>query len=171
MLGPTPDVPVAEVAARVEQLLPGHLVFAAAESARIQRRKREIVARTGRALHIPDVPPESAALGADHLVDDAVRRGLSVARRRLGEDFTRLSPEALLPLVLGDLAGAAEDIFAVDLPRCRRIPAGELSAFVRRPAVELGDVSFAGDDEVFVCTVSPRIIVLHHEGWVFDVRA
>jgi hypothetical protein len=133
---------------------------------------REFLARSraSRLRDVPDLPPDTAALQADHLVEGATEHGLRVARRRLGQDFTRLRNDELVHLVLGDLLDAQEDVFAVALPRCRRIQRGALRAYVLRERAGLDDVAFAGDDELFVATSSPRIIVLHHEGWVFDLR-
>jgi hypothetical protein len=166
------DITAVEVAARIEKLLPGHTAYAAARSADTRRRMREILARsvTSRLRSVADLAPEVAALLADPLVDHAVERGVHVERRRLGDDFTRSSNLELMPIVLGSLEDAQEDVLAVSLPRCRRIHRGALRAFVLRERQGLDDVSFAGGDELFMGTSSPRLVVLHHEGWVFDLR-
>ncbi|MGH7633888.1 MAG: hypothetical protein ACRENC_09180 [Gemmatimonadaceae bacterium] len=64
-----------------------------------------------------------------------------------------------------------EDILTVShLQRCFRMPASHLIDFVLHGADATGDRSLDGDD-LFVCARTPRVIVLHHEGWIFDVCA
>jgi len=71
--------------------------------------------------------------------------------------------------VLQSLWTLPEDVLTVShLQRCFRIPASHLVDYVIHGAGVTGDKSLDGDD-LFVCVRSMRVIVFHHEGWVFDV--
>ena len=167
------DVALSDAAARLEELLPGISRYATAKTVDAQARMREIWARVhpGRAVPLPIVPPGLAALQqADLAVDFALQHGLPVERRFLGENYGQRSDAELLHVILGDLAEAPEDVFVVSLPHCRRVHRGSLREFVLRGPEITDDRSFTGDDELFICASSRRIVVLHHEGWVFDLR-
>lgn len=47
---------------------------------------------------------------------------------------------------------------------------GRVRGDAQRILAATGDKLLDGDD-LFVCARSPRVIVLHHEGWIFDVSA
>ena len=71
--------------------------------------------------------------------------------------------------VLRNLWTLQEDVLTVShFQRCFRIPAAHLVDFVIHGTAATGDKSLDGDD-LFVCARSARVIVFHHEGWVFDV--
>jgi hypothetical protein len=91
--------------------------------------------------------------------------------KALGAEVTSRPVDARGPaaLVLGDLPSRNEDVFVVsDTERCLRVPAERLEDFVTRGREVAGEVSFDGD-ALFVCTTAKRVVVRHHEGFVFDL--
>jgi hypothetical protein len=88
---------------------------------------------------------------------------------QIGEDQVGERNDAIARRVLRSLWTLQEDVLTVShLQRCFRIPASHLVDFVIHGAGVTGDKSLDGDD-LFVGAHSMRVIVFHHEGWVFDV--
>jgi hypothetical protein len=107
-----------------------------------------------------------SALGVDVVIGHAKSIGAQVTASEID---VNASAAELAIVVLRDLPSLHEDVFVVsDQERCFRVPAERLVDFVSREPELTGEVSFDGD-ELFVCTRSKRVVVLHHEGWVFDV--
>jgi hypothetical protein len=116
------------------------------------------------------LPAQVCSLDVDSLCEHAEARGALIERRPVGEDFMERQPDELAPLVLGGLPLLSEDLLVVsDELRCFRVPGAELTNFVLRDANMTGEASFSGD-ELFVCTTTRHIVLLHHSGYVFDIR-
>lgn len=114
----------------------------------------------------PGSPSPHAALGVDTVIERAKALGAEVTSCPVEVDARG---EELAVVVLGDLISRNEDVFVVaGTERCFRVPAERLEDFVTRGREVTGELSFDGD-ALFVCTKGKRVIVLHHEGFVFDL--
>lgn len=176
---PKPGAPLTEVLAeisrrvvadRLEAILPGLQRYATEQDARDRQRRDAIMARRHPGTASPVFPPEALVLTPDYLLDHA-RQHARIDSDQIGEDQIGERNELIARRVLRGLTTLQEDVLTVShLQRCFRIPASHLIDFVLRGADATGDRLLDGDD-LFVCARSPRVIVLHHEGWIFDVSA
>jgi hypothetical protein len=163
------EVSKAVVAARLEALFPGLELYATQQHRLSQQRRQAIMARAGHAPATLTVfPPESLVLTPDYILDHA-KQLAQIDSDRIGEDQVGERNDVIARRVLRTLWTLEEDVLTVShVQRCFRLPASCLVDFVVHGASVTGDKSLDGDD-LFVCTRSARVIVLHHEGWVFDV--
>lgn len=152
------EVPLADVAARLEALLPGLSASAAASGEQRRLLNNEGWSR----LHL-DSPLEDPAqprpwdvFDVDHLLAYAEQHGGGVTAKQFGDvvEFEELAP------YLRTFAG--EELLGADF---------ELNG-IRGTADALlaaEDVRLVDGDVIIVGTSSPRVIIVHHEGWVFDL--
>lgn len=151
-------VSLADIAARLEELLPGLYVSAVAAGQAAHARSNAMWSRLrpDRPLTEPAEPGPSYVVEVDHLIDYARLLGGRIAAQEVGDDMPF---EALAPY-LRALAG--EDLLVVDdYNLCTRASTDALLADA--------DVRIVGGDAVIVGTSSPRVIVVHHSGWIFDL--
>jgi hypothetical protein len=176
---PKPGAPLADVVAeisrrvvadRLEAILPGLHDYAMAQDTDAGRRRDEILARRYPGMASSVLSPEALVLKPDYILDHARSRA-RIESDQIGEDQISVRSDSVVRRVLRDLPTLDGDILTVSFrQRCFRIPAAYLVDFVLHGDRVTGDLLLDGDD-LFVCARSPRVIVLHHEGWVFDVNA
>lgn len=152
------EVPLADVAARLEALLPGFSASAAAsgEQRRVRHNEYWSRLRPARPLGDPAQPHPGDVVDVDHLLAYAEQYAGRITAKQFGElvEFEELVP------YLRALAGEAL-LVADDALNCIRATADALLA--------AEDVRLVDGDVIIVGTSSPRVIVVHHEGWVFDL--
>lgn len=151
------EVPVEEALARLEALLPGLAAYAATRHAATRARQAEIWARAVPDRPLPGrAPLPTDALMPDWLIDHARALGWQVEAQRTDDLDAARRP--------GEPTPGETVLVVVDSPLvCRRAPAERLA--------ELVDAELLADDAVLVWSAQPRVRVVHHEGWVFDLRA
>lgn len=177
--GPNPGAPLTDVlveiskrvvADRLEAILPGLENYATERAARARQRRDEITARRHPGTTSPVFPPEVHMLNPDYLLEHA-RLHARIDSDHLGEGQMGIRSDSIARRVLRGLTTLQEDVLTVShLQRCFRIPAAYLIEFVLHGAGTTGDMLLDGDD-LFVCARSPRVIVVHHEGRIFEVNA
>ena len=152
------EVPLADVAARLEALLPGLSASAAAsgEQRRVRHNEYWSRLRPDRPLADSPQPRPGDVVEVDHLLAYAELHGGRVTAKQFSDlvEFEELAP------YLRALAG--ETLLVADFAlNCIRATADALLA--------AGDVRLVDGDVIIVGASSPRVIVVHHEGWVFDL--
>jgi hypothetical protein len=152
------EVPLFTVVARLEALLPGLSASAAASGQ--QSRMRHLAywskLRPDRPLKEPDQPNPGYALDVEHLLAYAKKHGGRVAAQQFGDDveFEDLAPYLRIL--------ASEPLLVVnDALECTQTTADAIFA---SESVRLVD-----GDVVIVGTLSARVVIVHHEGWIFDL--
>lgn len=158
-------IALADVAARLVALLPGLREFAEERAARGRARMAELWARRhpDRPPPIYTGPPDAHLLGPDTLLEHAETLGWHIDSKNLAS----LADDDFIPTILGDLPALAEPIFVVTHANgCHLVPAADLVNFV----ADEPDIHRHGD-ALFVCAASPRIVVAHHEDWLFKLTS
>ena len=156
----------AAVVARLEGLLPGLSDYSEARVSAARAKRNAVWNRVHPNKPSPFATASggTACLDVDYIVEHATALGARVSKRQLQSSSWDGALEELTALLLGDMDSTDEAVFVVsDKQECCRTPAEELRQFVEK------DTSFPGD-EVFVWPVTARIVIVHHEGWLFDVR-
>jgi hypothetical protein len=110
-----------------------------------------------------------AQLGSpDAILALAKARGLTPAVDEVGE-ITVLD-EVLARRILRGMWTLDGDVYVVThRMRCHRVAASQLVDFVLRQYELVGEHAFEGD-ELVIGVTAPRVLVWHHEGWVFDLE-
>jgi hypothetical protein len=158
-------IAASEVAARLVALLPGLREFADERAARGRARMAELWARVRPNSPRPAYtgPPDAHLLDPDTLLEHAGALGWHIDSRNLAG----LADDAYIPTILGDLPALGEPVLVVTHGlACHRVAASELAEFIS----DEPDVHRHGD-ALFVCTITARIVILHHEDWRFDVTS
>lgn len=155
-----PAAPIDDVVQRLERLFPGLAAAATARHAASRTRMAALWARAhpGQTPPWGQLPLATLVLGVDAIIDHARALGAAVDGRPIDDRLAALAPG------LAELADEPLWVVTDDLAShyCR---ATELLAHAR------GDDLVLDGDLVCVATCTPRVLILHHEDWIFDLRA
>ena len=126
-------------------------------NAEAERRLEELLPGVGGHLGSPDA-----------ILTRARELGATITREEVGE--VRKVTLELARYILHGLWELDEPILIVThRVRCFRVDAARLLELVLDQYPVIGEHSFEGD-QLFICTRSRRLLVWHHEAWVFDVQ-
>lgn len=147
-------------AQRLEALFPGLTAFAVARAGAARARLEALWARAHPDRKPPGrmFSPAECVVVVDALLEYAQIRGAAIEAHQVGDslEFDDVAPH---------LRALAEEVLLVVLPDsgCIRTTANA--------ALAAADIPVAGEDVVFISTASPRVLVVHHEGWIFALSA
>lgn len=166
--GVVTSISKAVVADRLRELFPGLERYATQRHAIGRQRSQEIWARRYPDTPLKVFPPEDLVLSPDYILEHA-KQHARIDTDRLGEHELGERSESVAHRVLRGMWTLQEDVLIVShVQRCFRVPASHLVDIVIDRADVTGEKWLTGDD-LFVCTRTARLIVLHHNAWVFDV--
>ena len=154
-----PAAPIDDAVQRLERLFPGLAAAATARHAASRARRAALWARAHPSQSPPwgQLPLATLVLGVDAIIDHAGALGAAVDGRPIDDRLAALAP------CLAELADEPLWVITDDLTShyCR---AAELLAHARSDDLVLDG------DLVCVAAFAPRVLILHHEDWIFDLR-
>jgi len=156
----------AAVLLRLETLLPGLAAYAEGRA----RHAHSMRVALWNRVHPDEASPfklwsrESACLDVDYIIEHATTIGAKIEKRRIEAEPEEGDLGNLLAPLLPGAVNPNEDVLFVSHEQaCSRMPSAGLQQFIEERVVLSGDEILAG-------TTTARIIVLHHEGWLFVLQ-